>query len=212
MKTKPSLRRALLAPPSIRSTMISPQLTLLARRTYLPTLTLTSTTYTTSFWASLIPKPLRTSHSRCKISKPKPKEWNPQTFFIVIFILIGSMSIQMIALKNSFGAFERRANAKIGLLKEIIGRIQKGEEVDVEGLLGTGKGRREAEWEEVLREIEEEDQIWENSRRSTGKQIHEKCGDVPLVGEVIGEKKDKEDVKMKTMAEKPVGKAPSGFY
>lgn len=58
----------------------------------------------------------------------------------------------MIALKNSHAAFSRRADAKIGLLREVIGRIQKGEEVDVEGLLGGGTGvdgrRREAEWED----------------------------------------------------------------
>ena len=58
------------------------------------------------------------------------------------------MSIQMIALRNTSEAFSRRADAKIGLLREIIGRIQKGEEVDVEGLLGTGDGKREKEWEE----------------------------------------------------------------
>jgi hypothetical protein len=54
----------------------------------------------------------------------------------------------MIALRNEFAAFSRRADAKIGLLKEIIERIQKGEEVDVEGLLGTGDKEREKEWEE----------------------------------------------------------------
>lgn len=58
------------------------------------------------------------------------------------------MSIQMIALRNEFIAYTRRADAKIGLLKEVIERVQKGEEVDVEGLLGTGDARREKEWEE----------------------------------------------------------------
>ena len=60
------------------------------------------------------------------------------------------MAIQMIALKNTHVAFERRAAAKIGLLKEIIERIQKGENVDVEGLLGTGDPKREKEWEEGM--------------------------------------------------------------
>jgi hypothetical protein len=48
----------------------------------------------------------------------------------------------MIALRNEFAAFSRRADAKIGLLKEVIERIQNGEEVDVEGLLGTGDKKR----------------------------------------------------------------------
>jgi hypothetical protein len=82
------------------------------------------------------------------VKKPKSKEWNPATFYIVIFLLIGSMSIQMIALRNSFATFSRRADAKIDLLREIIERVQRGEEVDVEGLLGTGDPKKEKEWEE----------------------------------------------------------------
>lgn len=58
------------------------------------------------------------------------------------------MSMQMISLKMEFATFTRRADAKIGLLKEIIERIKNGEEVDVEGLLGTGDPEREKEWEE----------------------------------------------------------------
>ena len=65
-------------------------------------------------------------------------------------MLIGSMSIQMIAMRNSFAAFSRRADARIGLLREIVERIQNGEEVDVEGLLGTGDAKREKEWEEGM--------------------------------------------------------------
>lgn len=56
----------------------------------------------------------------------------------------------MIALRNNFAAFSRRADAKIGLLREVIERVQKGEEVDVEGLLGTGDKQREKEWEEGM--------------------------------------------------------------
>lgn len=56
----------------------------------------------------------------------------------------------MIALKNDFAAFSRRADAKIGLLREIIEKIQNGEEVDVEGLLGTGNAQKEREWEEGM--------------------------------------------------------------
>jgi hypothetical protein len=97
----------------------------------------------------MIPKPFRKDPTAIRSpKKPKSKEWNPATFFIFIFLLIGSMSIQMIALRNEFTAFTRRADAKIGLLKEIIGRIQNGEDVDVEGLLGAGDTKREQEWEE----------------------------------------------------------------
>ncbi len=142
-------RRLLLAPPALRSCIL-----LHSARKFPP---LCSTRYSSSvqsisqpsFWAYLIPKPLRRSCSSSnKVKKPKSAEWNPATFFIIIFLLIGSMSIQMIALRNDFAAFSRRADAKIGLLREIVERVQKGEEVDVEGLLGTGDPEREKEWEE----------------------------------------------------------------
>lgn len=60
------------------------------------------------------------------------------------------MSIQMITLRNESATFNRRADAKIGLLKEIIERIKNGEDVNVEGLLGTGNPQREKEWEEGI--------------------------------------------------------------
>ena len=141
-----SLRRMLLAPPSLRSSIFASRIihpTLANPKGY-ATLSVTQP----SFWKGMIPKPFRRSPTTTK--KPKSKEWNPATFFIFIFLLIGSMSIQMIALRNEFAAFSRRADAKIGLLKEVIGRIQKGEDVDVEGLLGTGDARREKEWEEGI--------------------------------------------------------------
>lgn len=63
-------------------------------------------------------------------------------------MLIGSNVIQMIALRHDYINFSRKADAKIGLLKEVIGRVQRGEEVDVEGLLGTGDKEKEGEWED----------------------------------------------------------------
>lgn len=65
-----------------------------------------------------------------------------------MFLLIGSNAIQVIALRTDFMNFSRRAEAKIGLLREVIERVQTGEDVDVEGLLGTGDGEKEKEWEE----------------------------------------------------------------
>lgn len=54
----------------------------------------------------------------------------------------------MIALRNEFTAFSRRADTRIGLLKEAIERVQNGEDVDVKSLLGTGDKAQEKEWEE----------------------------------------------------------------
>lgn len=52
----------------------------------------------------------------------------------------------MITLKNEVSNFNRKADAKINLLKEIIDRVQQGETVDVEGLLGSGNKVKEQEW------------------------------------------------------------------
>ncbi|KAI0512659.1 hypothetical protein F5B22DRAFT_300545 [Xylaria bambusicola] len=125
-----------------------------------------------SFWKSLIPKPFR-SRPKSTVDwgvpekkKVKSKEWNPATFYIVIFLFIGSMAIQMIALKRDFATFMRRAEVRIGLLREVVEKLQRGEEVDVEKALGTGDAEKEQEWEEVLREIEHDD-IFKNAKKTT---------------------------------------------
>lgn len=102
-----------------------------------------------SFWQLLIPKFLRQSESKPSPARvQRPKQWNPATFFIVIFLFIGSNAIQMIALRTDFKNFSRKAEVKIGLLQEAIERLHRGEVVDVERLLGSGDEQQEREWEE----------------------------------------------------------------
>ncbi|KAI1105918.1 hypothetical protein F4804DRAFT_90318 [Jackrogersella minutella] len=114
------------------------------------------------FWRGLIPKPWRGKEQSVDFGvpkKPKSKEWNPATFFIIIFLFIGSMSIQLIALKKQSENFMRRSEVRVGLLREVIEKLQKGEEVDVEKTLGTGDAEKEKGWEDILREIERDDII-----------------------------------------------------
>ena len=80
--------------------------------------------------------------------KEKNKEWNPYTFFIITFLVIGSQAINLIALKHEHKDFMRRTESKIDLLREVIERIEKGEDVNVEKLLGTGVESEEKIWEE----------------------------------------------------------------
>lgn len=127
-----------------------------------------------SFWKSLVPKPLRrnkdgtlpvaTAVARARTAK----EWNPATFYIFLFLFIGSMAIQMIALKKDFDQFMRQADAKIGLLREVLERVQQGEAVNVETALGTGDAAREAEWDAVLQEMER-DEVTKSFRRQAKK-------------------------------------------
>ena len=107
-----------------------------------------------SVWQSIIPKVWRERRNQDggeNTAKPVARKgWNPYTFFIAIFILIGSNSVNMIALRNDFVNYSRKADAKIALLKEAIERVQAGEEFDVKALLGTGDPEKEQEWEEGM--------------------------------------------------------------
>jgi hypothetical protein len=99
-----------------------------------------------SFWKSLIPKPMRRTNRKLKTKEKK--DWNPATYFIVMFLFIGSMSIQMIALRHQTDRYMRQSSLRIAQLREVVQRIQNGEDVDVERILGTGDPQKETEWEE----------------------------------------------------------------
>ncbi|OKP11892.1 hypothetical protein PENSUB_2562 [Penicillium subrubescens] len=111
----------------------------------------------------MVPRFIRTRKSR---KAGESKEWNPATFYIVMFTLIGSQAIRLLTLKKGYAAYRRSADAKIELLKEVIERVQKGENVDVEKLLGTGDEGKELEWEHVLRQIEQEDAQWHSKQKA----------------------------------------------
>lgn len=99
------------------------------------------------FWKSLVPKPLR-KESRMARAQSRSREWNPATYFIVMFLFVGSMSIQMIVLRKQTDQYLRQSAVRIGLLREVVEKIRNGEEVDVAKVLGTGDSQREADWEE----------------------------------------------------------------
>lgn len=139
--SRAALRHGLLAPVSYQLNLLQRPMGIGARAA--------SSIAQPSFWRELIPKPLRSPVHGARLKKAKPaKGWNPATFFIIIFLLIGSMSIQMIALKRDFATFMRRSDVRIGLLREVVEKLQKGEKVDVEKVLGTGDPEKELEWED----------------------------------------------------------------
>ncbi|KAL8792961.1 MAG: hypothetical protein Q9195_004458 [Heterodermia aff. obscurata] len=136
-----------------------------AQRLHISTHQIAPRTFQPSIWHSIIPNAFRERKWKSLRSKQGEQRagWNPATFFIFTFLLIGSNAIQMISLRNDFRSFSRKSEAKISLLKEVIERVQNGEDVDVEGLLGTGDQEKEREWEEVIREIEDADANWDPS-------------------------------------------------
>jgi hypothetical protein len=63
-------------------------------------------------------------------------------------LLVGSQAIQVLWLKRDRMHEMRRAEAKLGILREVIERVKAGEDVDVEKMLGTGVESEEMEWAE----------------------------------------------------------------
>ncbi|KAM0562554.1 hypothetical protein ACHAPJ_002244 [Fusarium lateritium] len=150
-----SLRQLLIRPGQIRAASLALTASRASKFGIRYSSTAPATIVDGSFWRSLIPKPLRKENRQ--LNKKKSKEWNPATFFIAIFLLIGSMSIQMIALRNSFDRYTRQSESRIASLREVVEKIQRGEPVDVEKALGTGDPQKEADWEEMLKAIERDE-------------------------------------------------------
>jgi hypothetical protein len=89
----------------------------------------------------MVPKPFK---SRSEYAKSP--EWNPATPYIILGLLVGSQAIQILWLKQERSHSYRKAEAKIGVLKEVIERVQRGEAVQVEQVLGTGDAESEEQW------------------------------------------------------------------
>lgn len=65
--------------------------------------------------------------------------------------------------------FTRQTDAKLETLREVVQRIKNGEEVDVKKALGTGDPEQEKEWEQVMKELETTDMLWEGRKKRDGK-------------------------------------------
>lgn len=84
-------------------------------------------------------------------------------------MLIGSQAIQLITLRKGFEQFTHDTEQKLALLRDVVRRVKAGEDVDVERELGTGDSGREKEWEEVMRELESEDELFKERSRERRK-------------------------------------------
>ncbi|KAK4555005.1 hypothetical protein LTR86_007771 [Recurvomyces mirabilis] len=137
---------------------------------------------TPSFWSSLIPKAFRRSPALVvageegqevpAVAPPKARrKWNPYTTFIILAVLIGSNAIQMISLRNEMTAYSRHTDAKLALLREVVQKVRGGEmdDAEVRRALGTGDPAAEKEWEDVVKEIEDTDVLWEAHKRKEAK-------------------------------------------
>jgi hypothetical protein len=75
----------------------------------------------------------------------------------------------MIALRNEMLNFSRKTDAKLALLREVVQRVKNGEDVDVSRALGTGDPKSEAEWEEIVKELESTDMLLEGRKKREAK-------------------------------------------
>lgn len=115
-------------------------------------------------WKNIIPTTFRSKTKELFTPKEK-KPTNPATYFIWIYLLIGSQAIRIVQVKNDYATISRRSDLQLEKLREVVRKLQAGEEVDVEKVLGTGVPEEEEAWEEALREIQEEERVWTESKR-----------------------------------------------
>ena len=71
---------------------------------------------------------------------------NPASSVIILGMLTGNAAIHIIRIRRDMSLYSRKADQKIELLREVIQRVQNGEDIDVEKLLGTGDPKAEEEW------------------------------------------------------------------
>lgn len=114
-------------------------------------------------WEQIVPSSIR-ARTKDLFAERRQKPTNPATYFIWIYILIGSQAIRILQVKNDHQTFSRRADLQIEKLREVVRKLQAGEEVDVEKALGTGVPEEEEAWEQALREIEDEERLWTDNK------------------------------------------------
>ncbi|KIW00111.1 hypothetical protein, variant 3 [Verruconis gallopava] len=123
-----------------------------------------------SLWRSLIPRFMRRDAGMASKEPKSQGFWsrflaNPASGVIILAMLTGNAAIHIIRIKRDMNLYSRQADQKIELLREVINRVQRGEDVNVEKLLGTGDPKMEEEWFDVIREIEKEEKMMTRNER-----------------------------------------------
>jgi len=125
-----------------------------------------------STWLATIPPILRRPRKKTEPSKSKNVRGffaHPAATVFILAMIVGSGAIHTINLKNEMATAESKAAAKLALLRQVIERVQKGEDVNVEKELGTGDPVAEQEWTDVMKEIESGNSIRKKAASSPKK-------------------------------------------
>ncbi|KAK4635103.1 hypothetical protein CLAFUW4_01703 [Fulvia fulva] len=130
---------------------------------------------TPSFCSSLIPSFLRRPASkaaavrRAEIRDAGADERRTGLIFLFLGIFVGSNAINIIGIRREMLNFTRQTDAKLELLRDVVQKVQNGEDVDVKKALGTGDPEQEKEWEQVMQELENTDMLWEGRKKRDAK-------------------------------------------
>ncbi|KAK6503537.1 hypothetical protein TWF481_008551 [Arthrobotrys musiformis] len=133
--------------------------------------------FSPTWWSQHLPQGL--FKSTVKSSKETVKrKWDPAWGYIVLALFVGSQSLNIMALRQESQVFIRRSDARIETLREIIENIQKGKWAadgeEVQRALRLGKPERDdRQWEEVMKEIEEEDSRWQQEAQRQRERIEQ---------------------------------------
>lgn len=117
---------------------------------------------------------------------PTPLAWYKQPQFkrnLVNILLLASFANSaaiILSYKSQKREIDWNAKERIQTLRETIEKVRKGEEIDIRAALGTGDPEMEKRWTEgtyikvntpltipVLREIEDEDMIWQGKQQNS---------------------------------------------
>ncbi|EHY59399.1 hypothetical protein HRR83_001325 [Exophiala dermatitidis] len=164
-----------------------------------------------SIWHSIVPKSLR-DRFFASGRRGKKKPTNPASYFIWIYLLIGSQAIRIMGLKNDFANYTRQADLKLEKLREVVQKLQRGEEVDVEKVLGTGDEIQEQEWEEALRQLQEEDRIWQSNAKKRREEQERMLREQQDADPVNASAKTSPEAAGQTPEAKPYTPTSPGFY
>ncbi|KAK6361170.1 hypothetical protein TWF730_004914 [Orbilia blumenaviensis] len=128
-----------------------------------------------TWWSQHLPQGLFKSTVKSTTETVKRK-WNPAWGYVILALFVGSQSLNIMALRQESQVFIRRSDARIDTLREIIENIQNGKWAadgeEVQRALRLGKPERDdRQWDEVMKEIEEEDSRWQQEAQRQRERI-----------------------------------------
>ena len=83
----------------------------------------------------------------------------------IAFLLLTTSYLNLLGAQHVHTDYSISSKARINTLKKVIERIHAGEEVDVTRELGTGVRHDEVGWEDLLKDIEQQEIEWQKSAK-----------------------------------------------